>query len=108
MKNQALKFIGFCLVSQLLFEIAKDFILTYSAGNKVLAMYMWAVALAVYGVVALMLHKKKHTAGWFWKVVRIYAIIMLVAAVISFIFAPFPDLYTIHGMASATALMIFK
>ncbi len=108
MKNQALKFIGFCLVSQLFFGTAKDLIVKYSAGNKVLAMCMCGVAFTVYGVVALIWHKKKHTAGWFWKVVRIYAIIMLVAAVISFIFAPFPDLYNIHGMTAATAIVKFK
>ena len=106
MKSQALKFVGFCLVSQLFFGTAKDLIVKYSAGNKVLAMYMCGVAFTVYGVVALIWHKKKHTARWFWKVVRIYAIIMLVAAVVSLIVAPFPDLYTIRGMA--TALIIFK
>ena len=53
MKNQALKFIGFCLVSQLFFGTAKDLIVKYSAGNKVLAMCMCGVAFTVYGVVEL-------------------------------------------------------
>lgn len=108
MKNQILKFVGFCFISQIYFGVARELILTLSAGNKIFAMYMCAVALTVYGTAVLRWYKKKHTTGWFWKAVQIIAIIMLIAAVLSFAIAPFPNIYNIRGMPSTTAALMLK
>lgn len=108
MKRQGLKIFGFLFLTQLFFGIASYFILMFSAGSKILAAYMCSAICCIYGVVVLIWHKKRHTDTRFWKAVRTLAIVMLIAAVLCFLIAPFPNLYSVRGMTSATAIVKFK
>ena len=101
MKRQGLKIFGFLFLTQLFFGIASYFILMFSAGSKILAAYMCSAVCCIYGVVVLIWHKKRHTDTRFWKAV-------LIAGVLCFLIAPFPNLYSVRGMTSATAIVKFK
>ena len=108
MKKQILKYLGFLFLSQLLMGIAGCLVLVLSSGSKVLAAYMCSALCGVYGVVVLKWHKKKHTDTWFWRAVRKLAILVLIGAVVCFLVAPFPDLYSVRGMTSAAVIVPLK